>query len=110
AWDVKGDGRTIVRAGAGMFYDQFYLYIYRRFYSLSPFAPTATYTIPFGDPSFPVFPNSLAAPPATGAGGRKDLYIPADPLLNPYSLQYSLAVERQLGKGFILSVDALHSH
>jgi hypothetical protein len=110
AWDVKGDGRTIVRAGAGMFYDQFYLYIYRRFYSLSPFAPTAAYTLPFGDPSFPVFPNSLAAPPATSAGGRKDLYIPADPLLNPYSLQYSLAVERQLGKGFILSVDALHSH
>jgi outer membrane receptor protein involved in Fe transport len=28
AWDVRGDGKTVVRAGAGMFYDQFYLYIY----------------------------------------------------------------------------------
>lgn len=110
AWDMKGNGRTVVRAGAGLFYDQFYLYIYRRFYSLNPFAPTATYTIPFGDPAFPTFPNSLAAPPATGAASRRDLYLPASQLVNPYSLQYSLAVERQLGRGFVLTVDGLHSH
>lgn len=111
AWDVRGNGRTVVRTGAGLFYDQFYLYIYRRFYSLSPFAPTATYTIPYGDPAFPTFPNSLTAPPASGgAAGRRDLYIPAGQLRNPYSLQYSLAVEHQLGRGFVLTVDGLHSH
>jgi hypothetical protein len=112
AWDVRGDGRTVVRAGAGMFYDQFYLYIYRRFYSLSPYAPTATYTIPFGDPAFPTFPNSLTAPPS-GAGSlpaRRDLYIPGNSVLNPYSLQYSLAVEQKLPNGFVLTVDGLHSH
>jgi len=70
AWDVKGDGRTVIRAGAGMFYDQFYLYIYRRFYSLSPFAPTVTYALPFGDPYFPSFPASMPSPPP--AGGRPD--------------------------------------
>jgi hypothetical protein len=109
AWDVTGDGRNVLRAGAGMFYDQYYLYIYRRFYSLSPFAPTATYTIPFGDPSFPEFPGSLTAPPLAGSAAR-DIYIPANRLLNPYSLQYSLAYEGQLGKGFVLTVDGLHSH
>lgn len=111
AWDATGDGRTTIRAGAGMFYDQYYLYIYRRFYSLNPFAPTATYTIPFGNPEFPVFPNPLSqAPSSGGSAGRRDLYLPADEMLNPYSLQYSLAVERQLGKGFVLTVDGLHSH
>lgn len=110
AWDIRGDGKTIVRAGAGMFYDQFYLYIYRRFFSLSPFAPTSTYTIPFGDPAFPVFPNSLMTPPTIGNSARRDLYLPAAKLLNPYSLQYSLGVEQQLRGGFVLTIDALHSH
>lgn len=112
AWDVKGNGRTVVRAGAGLFYDQFYLYIYRRFFSLSPFAPTAAYTIPYGDPAFPAFPNSLSAPPSSSnlSSARRDLYIPANPLLNPYSLQYSLGVEQHLGKGFTLTVDGLHNH
>ena len=111
AWDATGDGRTTVRAGAGMFYDQYYLYIYRRFYSLNPFAPTASYTIPYGDPEFPQFPNPLTQAPSTGgSAGRRDLYIPADEMRNPYSLQYSLAVERQLGKGFVLTVDGIHSH
>lgn len=110
AWDVNGNGKTIVRAGAGLFYDQFYLYIYRRFFSLSPFAPTATYTIPFGDPNFPVFSNSLPLPPTIGNSARKDLYLPAEKLLNPYSLQYSLGIEQQITGGFLLSIDALHSH
>lgn len=110
AWDLRGDGKTVVRAGAGMFYDQYYLYIYRRFYSLAIDAPTASYTVPFGDPAFPVFPNSLAAPPAGISSGRRDIMIKPDRMLNPYSLQYTLAVERALWNGFTLKVDGLHSH
>ncbi|WP_321473153.1 carboxypeptidase regulatory-like domain-containing protein [uncultured Paludibaculum sp.] len=110
AYDLKGDGKTMIRAGAGMFYDQFYLYIYRRFYSLSPFAPTATYTLTPGSPEFPVFPNSLAKPPTTGAAASRDLYIPASRLFNPYSLQYTLRLERRLGSNYLLSVDGLHTH
>jgi hypothetical protein len=111
AWDPKKDGGTVLRAGAGIFYDQFYLYIYRRFFSLSPFAPTAAYTIPFGDPSFPTFPHALVSPPLSGSSaGRRDLYVPAGRLANPYSLQYSLAVERRLGHGFVLTADGFHSH
>ena len=110
AWDLNGSGRTVVRAGAGVFYDQFYLYIYRRFYSLDPYAPTASYTIPFGDPAFPVFPNSLAAPPTGISSGRRDILLKPDKIYNPYSLQYTLALERQLGHGFTLSLNGLHSH
>ncbi len=110
AWSPTASGRTVLRAGAGLFYDQFYLYIYRRFYSLDPYAPTATYTIPFGDPSFPTFPNSLSAPPANISSGRRDIYIKPDQILNPYSLQYTLSLEHKLANGLTLSVNGLHSH
>lgn len=110
AWSPTASGRTVVRAGAGVFYDQFYLYMYRRFYSLSPYAPTASYTIPFGDPSFPTFPNSLAAPPANISSGRRDIYIKPEKILNPYSLQYTVSVEYKLANGLTLMVNGLHSH
>lgn len=110
AWDITGNGRTVLRAGAGVFYDQFYLYIYRRFYSLSPYAPTATYTLAYGDSGFPVFPSSLSSPPTIGSAASRDLYIPASELRNPYSLQYSLRLERRIGSSFLVSIDGLHQH
>lgn len=110
AWDPKGDSKTVVRAGSAIFYDQYYLYVYRRFYQFSPSAPTAAYTVPFGDPAFPTFPNSLTGPPAGISSGRRDIVIPASKLLNPYSAQFSLSVDRQLPFGLKLSVDAIHAH
>jgi hypothetical protein len=59
AWDVGGSGRTIVRAGGGIFYDQQFLYVTRRFYTSGANAPTQSFTIPYGAAGFPTFPNSL---------------------------------------------------
>lgn len=110
AWDVKGDGRTTVRAGAGMFYDPYYFIIVRRFYQLGLNAPTATYTIPYGAPGFPVFPATLTAPPAGIDAGRRDIFIRPDSVLNPYNLQYSIGLQQLLANDWVLTVDAMHSH
>jgi hypothetical protein len=110
AWDVAGNGRTVVRAGAGIFYDQYYMYVARRFYTLGPNAPTSAYSLPAADPAFPVFPNSLSAPPAGASSGKQNLYLSPGELLNPYSMQLSLAVERELPGGLILTVSGLHAH
>jgi hypothetical protein len=110
AWNLHENGRTVLRAGAGMFYDQYYLYIYRRFYSLSPYAPTASYTIPYANPSFPLFPNSLTVPPAGISFGRRDIFVKPERMLNPYSMQFTLALEQKLSQGFTLTIDGLHSH
>jgi len=110
AMDLSGNGKTVVRAGAGMFYDQYQLYIYRRFYSLDLFRPTASYTIPFGDAAFPVFPNSLVNPPAGISSGRRDVLLKPSRILNPYSLQYTLALEQKLWGGFTAMLNGLYSH
>lgn len=110
SWDVKGNGRTVVRAGTGLFYDQYYLYVARRFRTLGPDAPTATYSLNYGDAGFPTFPNSLSAPPTGASAGKRDLYLRPNKLFNPYALQVSAGIEHRFGRGLLLSVSGLHSH
>lgn len=110
AWDVRHDGKTVVKASTGLFYDQYYLYIARRFRTLGPNAPQATYTLNYGDAGFPAFPNSLSAPPSGASSGKRDLYLRANTLSNPYALQASLALEQQLAPNLTLSLTGLHSH
>jgi outer membrane receptor protein involved in Fe transport len=110
AFDVAGDGRTIVRGGAGLFYDQYYMYITRRFLLQGVDSQTATYRLRFTDAGFPTFPNSLAAPPVGAAAVNRDfIYLPGERLLNPYSMQFSLGVQRQLFDNWTFTADVLHS-
>ena len=110
AWDVFGNGKTIFRTGGGVFYDQQFLYVTRRFITLGPNATTKAITIPYGAPGFPTFPNSLATIPTGLSTGKLNLYLPASKIWNPYSLQYSGGVQQQLGHDLVLKVDAQYSH
>lgn len=110
ALDVAGDGKTIVRGGAGVFYDQYYMYITRRFLLQGVDSPNATYRFRFGEQGFPVFPNSLVAAPLGATPVRRDfIYLPGAELLNPYSMQFSLGLQRTLFNDWTLTVDAVHS-
>ena len=110
AWDIFGNGKTIFRTGAGMFYDQQFLYVTRRFITFGPNAPTQSITVPYGAPGFPTFPNSLTTPPAGASAGKVNLYLPASKIWNPYSLQYSGGIQQQLGHDLVLNVDGQFSH
>jgi hypothetical protein len=109
AWDVDGAGRTVVRGGAGLFYDQYYMYLTRRFTTLGPQSPQATYAWSWGDPGFPAFPESFASAPSGKLAGARDIMIPGDTLRNPRSRQLSIGVERELGAGLHLTVSGLHA-
>jgi TonB dependent receptor len=109
AWALTASGNTSLRAGAGLFYDHYYMYITRRFYLQGVNSPTATYNIPFGTPGFPDVPNSLTAAPEGASAGKRDLYLPADKLYNPYSLQYSLGIQQRIND-WVFSIDGIHQH
>ena len=109
AFDPTGRGDTVLRASAGLFYDQYYMYISRRFFLQAVDAPTATFTLAPGSPAFPVFPNSLAAMPSGQAADTRDLYLRPERLLNPYTLRYSLSFEQRLGE-WRFSAEGVHAH
>src|SRR5262249_29656971 len=82
----------------------------RRFYLGAPNGPQTSYTIPFGAPGFPSFPNPLTGPPSGASAGLINLYLRSRDFMNPYSLQFSLGVERDLGDRFVLTANGIHVH
>ncbi len=110
AWDLTGNGRTIIRSGAGVTFDQYYMYLIRRFTSLGPRSPQATYTWSWGDPGFPTFPESFVTAPQGKAAGARDIMVPAEHLHNPRGVQISFGVEREICRGVTVQAAALQSH
>jgi outer membrane receptor protein involved in Fe transport len=116
ALDVTGDGKTIIRGGAGVFYDQYYMYITRRFLLEGIDAKIRTYRFTYNaqgnpiTPGAPVFPNSLSTLPVGATEAIRDyVYLPAEQLLNPYNMQFSLGLQRQLSNDWTFTFDAIHS-
>ncbi|MFN7929176.1 MAG: TonB-dependent receptor [Blastocatellia bacterium] len=110
AWDVRGDGATVIRGGGGVFYDQYYMYITRRFLFQGPYSYTATITLKPTDAGFPTFPNSLLAPPGSLATAKRDIYLAPTRIVNPYSTQFSFGIQQKLFGGLALTVDGITQH
>jgi hypothetical protein len=97
AWDVKGDGRTALRGGIGMFYEPILGNYYRTYGNrMPPLMQQANI------PS-PPFPNPLGG--QFVVLNRLDLFEfnPDTPL----RVQYNLTAQRQLGRDFVVSLGYL---
>ncbi|HWW74992.1 MAG TPA: TonB-dependent receptor, partial [Pyrinomonadaceae bacterium] len=120
AWDPKGDGRTVIRGGYGIFFDQL-------FQNLTLFAtqqsnPTIYQTVldlvndRVGSGQLATFRfgvDPLPAPPPgfstanLEAGGFGRINDPT--LTDPYVQKFSLGFEHNLGGNYVLSSDYVHT-
>jgi len=130
AYNVHGDGRTVIRGGFGIYYSQIVDNSDAN-YALTGPTGVFNYTAAPGQVGFPTsvaavplpaFPAGAQAPlrslyfrPGDSAGINQ--YLPTsslvgyqNQLLNPYSEQWTLGVERRLGTDWVLSVDYVGSH
>jgi outer membrane receptor protein involved in Fe transport len=116
AYDLTGQGRTILRGGYGLYYDtpsQDY-FLLQGFQNGGPgspatnplpglgvfnvtFGPTAT--IPFG-PNVPIFGNATGAPPTSNIA----LFAVDQNLRTPYIHNYNLNIQQELRPGTVLQV------
>jgi hypothetical protein len=125
AYNVKGDGKTVVRGGFGIYYSQI-VDNSQANYALTGISGVFNYTASPGQVGFPTTVASAPLPafPAGAVAPVRTIYLrPGDPtfaalgltgaptqLLNPYSEQWSIGVERSLKQGWILSVDYVGTH
>jgi len=130
AYNVKGDGKTVVRGGFGIYYSEI-VDNSEASYALTGPTGVFNYTAAPGQVGFPasVAAAPLPAFPAGAVAPLRSLYIRPgmasyynqffptstsigypNGLYSPYSEQWTLGVERRLGHGFVLSVDYVGSH
>jgi Carboxypeptidase regulatory-like domain/TonB-dependent Receptor Plug Domain len=92
AWNILGDGKTVLRSGAGIFRDQLPVILFGVDRFLPPF---------FGITSF-VFPSFLSPQNALLTQPIYVLSTTYHPKF-PYALQYHVTLEREIASGTILS-------
>jgi hypothetical protein len=112
AYDVTGKGRTVVRAGWGLFYDAFAqdIFVGHAPYNCA-FCPGAAYTgvgpapisaggITTDDLGNPV-PFNSATPAFSGFSTLGDFFGASKNLRTPYTQNFNLNVQQQLGKAVL---------
>lgn len=130
AYDIGGRGKTVVRAGYGIYYSQVPDNAAANYALVGP-TGVFNYTAAPGQIGFPTsvaaaplpaFPSGAVAPVRSlyirpGRASYYDQFFPTsvlknypDRLLNPYSQQWTLSIERQLGQEWVLSVDYVGAH
>jgi outer membrane receptor protein involved in Fe transport len=112
AWDVNSDGKTVVRGGYGIYYDEIFqnITLYEKwsdvrtplfFVSSSPAPWTAAYYAANRD----AIRNGFINP--TFAGQRQNLT--ASDLKQPYSHQFNVGFSREVNRFFSVDADYIHA-
>jgi carboxypeptidase family protein len=99
AWNIGGDGRNVVRGGAGLFFEPILSNIYRAYGNRTP--PFYNLINP-RNPSFP-------APPTSGSSSLLRLDLVQSDLKSPYRAQYNLQFQRELPGRTIATVGYIGS-
>jgi hypothetical protein len=106
AWDPKGDGKMVVRAGFGISYDYVAGELMVNSADAPPYGGTeiwaGTFSNPFAtNPGGNIYPYAVNKNAPFAPGGTY-LFVPPN-LKTPETMQWNLVVQRQLGSDWLLS-------
>lgn len=105
AWSVGGSGRTIIRAGAGLYTQQHLLHAIDQVQLQGPDGAVSIALTPTPG-GFPRYPEVLT-PSAARLAAARDVFRIDSAFRNPYSVQIGGGLQQQIF-GVIVSADYLH--
>src|SRR5262249_27704962 len=103
AWDITGDGRTVVRAGYGR--------LFNTIMNGTPGAEETTLrqtSISISNPTYPD-PYGGRSPASFASTAPANISIVSDDMVNPYSDMYSVGFSRQLGADMAINADGVYT-
>jgi hypothetical protein len=103
-WDVDGAGRTVLRANAGIYYDQIFLNIPLNAENAKKFVQTLISNPGYPDPNGPN-PNRTGGPITPIPSSTQ--FAPGN--RTPYTEQITGGVQRQFGRTFSVSADLVRA-
>lgn len=98
AWDPFKTGKTSIRGGFGIFYDTILVGTVEQDVLSNPYLVNSV-TIPNTS-----FDNPMAGVPSVSSATKRVYARVPDPSRTPYTEQYSLDIQREMGSGFLLDV------
>jgi hypothetical protein len=118
SWDPIGDGKTVIRAAAGISYDFVNEALHHNTVCFSPFCGDLAVNgpIPFDNPwrDYPAgspFPSCCPGHPPTGVYPQGSTYMPIDPNIKTPEVQnWNLGIQRQLTSNWFGAASYLGSH
>ena len=108
AWDIGGDGKSVLRGGIGMFYDNTPTLLDANA-MLTNGIRVVRYSVRCGDnPGVcPVYPGTWSDPSAVGDAVSPDIFVYDPSFENPETLRMSLGYEREIARNFSLGISAI---
>lgn len=110
AWDVRGNSRTVVRLGGGVFYDRMWNNLFENIRFNPPYFAFSQVGLlfngatpgPISDPGFYSIPVNVAS--FSGAGATPSPRHMDQNLVTAYSEQYNFDIQQELGNNWLLDM------
>jgi hypothetical protein len=108
AWDINGDGKSVLRGGIGMFYDNTPTLLDANAMLTNGIRVVRySVTCQYNPGVCPDWPNTWSSPDDAGDAVRPDIFVFDPSFENPETLRMSLGYEREIARNFSLGISAI---